>query len=169
MPAATTTADTTSQGTLTVLGRSIVYFSRPLDDPVGWTVPRAGSVLRETSSGVRDAWNLGDVQRLMGFSRFIPPSDWDAAAEGTGWEGRGEAVAVNVGYDALFRAAHDATLMRWVPDRTDCSTFVDCYLNPLSGKPETERRVLSSTTGNIAQRIAPIDLTSYGDIPFEGY
>lgn len=178
MPAATTTADTASTGTLKIYRRSLVSFARPLDDPTSWTMARPGSSIRQISSGLRDAWNFGDTQHLTGSARFIPPSDWDAydastgavVVQGTGWDGRGEEIATNVGFDALYRAASDATLMRWMGNRAVSPvSYVDCYLEPLSGAPVTERRVLSPSTGLIAMRTAPINLVSYGDLPFEGY
>lgn len=167
MPAATTTSDTASTGTVTVFSRSLVYFSRPIDDPTTYTMKRPGSTIKQIASGARDAWDLGDAQFLAAVIRFVPPSDWDDATKGTGWEGRGEDIGTNVGYDALFRAAGDATLMRFCPSQAAVSSYSDCYLEPLSGKPDTEQMVL--TTGLAAVRRIPLMLSSYGDVPFEGY
>ncbi|HKV74588.1 MAG TPA: hypothetical protein VJN95_08715 [Gemmatimonadales bacterium] len=140
--------------------RSAVIFDQQFDDALADELPRAGADWGQAPSGVEDAWLYGQDQVLSGTLRHIPPAD-SAGPHCSGWYGSGDDTMINVGVQAMLRAGRDKQSLRWVPDRTVCTTYQDSYLV----EPMTQRIGLEGN-GSPNRRI-PITLR--GSAVFAGY
>lgn len=103
-----------------------------------------GSEVIEAPSGVQDAWTVAPSATVSsGYTlraglRWIPEQATDSPIA-SGWDGAAEYIGVNQGFDAMLRAGQDKNLLRWVPDRSACSTYLDSYLMaPMEGGGQLE-------------------------------
>lgn len=104
--------------------------AQPLDSAVSYPVPREGSEWNQGPSGVRDAWIIGDDQRLTGDVRWIPTADV-ASPAATGWDGA-------AGWRAFLQWARGARVFRFFPDAA-LAAYVEAYLiDPMQGEPGLE-------------------------------
>ena len=96
--------------------------------------PRAGYEQVQNPSGVEDAWTVGTDYRLEADIRFVSRMPVDSPLTYSGWDGLNEIGGVNVGVGAMLRAGRDKQDLIYVPDRSDCSTFITSKLDqPLQG------------------------------------
>lgn len=167
-PAATTVSDATSEGTLTIMMRSVVTFGRPWEDIKAWGTPRRGSRQRTISTGIRDSWRLGKDYFLMGGARRLYPTEQAGNEAGSGWDGADSMSGVDCGIEAMREAGFDSQTIRFVPDRTAAATFYDCYLESATEAPDSDRWV-DSTSGLIALRQCAFVLRSQGDTAFRDF
>jgi hypothetical protein len=109
---------------------NIASFGQPLDSALAFPVPREGSEWGQADSGERDAWLIGDDERLRGVVRNIPTAD-TADPVATGWDGP-------TGWAAFLKWVRAMNVFRWFPDAAS-GAFQPCYLvEPLQGEPALE-------------------------------
>ncbi len=140
--------------------RSAVIFDQQFDDALADELPRAGAEWGQSPSGAEDAWLYGQDQTLSGTLRHVPPSDL-SSPNCSGWYGTADDTMINVGVQAMLRAGRDKQTLRWVPDRSVCTTYQDSYLV----EPLTQRVGLEGN-GSPNRRI-PISLR--GSTVYAGY
>ncbi len=124
---------TTPTGTTVWYVRNAVLLP-PLDQAVASDDPRAGYESVQNPSGVEDAWTVGTDHRIEADIRFVSKMPVDSPLTYSGWDGLNEISGVNVGLGAMLRAGRDKSDLIYVPDRSDCSTFITSKLDqPLQG------------------------------------
>lgn len=94
-----------------------ITFAVTLDRSITYPLRRAGSVRREFTSGVRDAWSMGTSQILEGTVRRIPIADTGGI---TGWDGA-------TSWRAALEWMQDDNIFKWYPD-AGAGTVYTCYL-----------------------------------------
>jgi len=110
-----------------------------LDDAVSWDEPRDGSFVAQSAGGVEDAWDAGTDEHLRGTVRWVPAAPRDTPISVSGWYGAAESPGINSSVKAMLRAGRDKNVLRWVPDRSVCTTYMDSYLvDPMKGAPDLE-------------------------------
>jgi hypothetical protein len=110
-----------------------------LDGAVSWSEPRDGSAQAQGASGTEDAWTIGTDEHLRATVRWVPDFDRASPASVSGWYGAADAPGINDGVKAMLTAGRDKGLLRFVPDRSVCTTYMDSYLvEPMRGSPDLE-------------------------------
>lgn len=119
-----------------------IFYSRPmvlldyLDNAVAYSVPREGSEQVQAPSGVEDAWTIGTDEMLRCMVRAVPADPRASPAIVSGWYGESESSGVNAGVKAMLKAGRDKQVMRFVPDRSSSTTYMDSYLvEPMGDAP----------------------------------
>jgi hypothetical protein len=117
---------------------NIALFDFP-DAAVSWPEPRDGSAQAQGASGTEDAWTIGTDEHWRGTIRWVPDTPRGTPAVVSGWYGQNEIPSVNCGVKAMLTAGRDKGLLRFVPDRSVCTTYMDSYLvEPMRGSPDLE-------------------------------
>jgi hypothetical protein len=130
-------ATATSTGTTSWYVRNVVLL-HPLDEVRAYREPRDGSETRQGPSGTEEAWTLGPDHVLAARMRHIPAAP-TSDGPASGWAGLNESTGINCGVEAMLAAGRDKQTLRFVPDRSACTTYVDGYLaEPMRGGPEYE-------------------------------
>lgn len=132
-----------------------------LDHPISGDVPREGSKWVQSASGVEDAWISGPDYTLSANVRWVPTAPQASPVLVSGWDGRNEATGVNCGVQAMLRAGRQKTTLRYVPDRSACTTYIDSYLQ----EPMTDLPTLEENRGPF--RTFPLKLRN-ASTPYEG-
>jgi hypothetical protein len=71
--------------------------------------------------------------------RWVPTIPRSTPAIVSGWYGENESTGVNCGVKAMLKAGRDKNSLRFVPDRSVCTTYMDSYLvDPMNGAPDLE-------------------------------
>lgn len=129
-----------------------------VDNVIAWDQPAAGYATARNSAGTEDAW-VTATDYMVGLDvRWVGQSPADVPIEVSGWEGLNEVPGINCGVGAMLRAGRDKEDLLWVPDRSDCSSYITSKLaEPLQGPPSLEqdgrrrqRIVLRNTTTEFA-------------------
>lgn len=153
-------ATAANTGSTYVENRNIVLLDY-LDTPIADETPREGSEWVQSYSGVEDAWFNGPDYRLSAKARWIPTTPQSSPVIVSGWDGRNEATGVNCGVAAMLRAGRQKATLRFVPDRSACTTYIDSYLvDPLKDPPTLE-------ANNGPYRTFPLVLRN-ASTPYEG-
>lgn len=123
-PAGDTSAST---GSATFYWQSAVLLDFP-DQPVAWAENREGSARARAPSGAYDSWITGTDYRFRALCPWIPSAPRSAPAIVSGWSGLAPIPGVDCGVAAMLAAGRNATSLRWVPDRSVCTTYIDSEL-----------------------------------------
>lgn len=101
-----------------------------LDDNAAYSTYREGSEFTQATSGIRDAWIIGNDYILEGTIRWIPAANKTNPVQ-TGWDG-------STGVRAFLEWARQMNEIRFYPDK-DSGTYITSYLmEPLDGKATVE-------------------------------
>lgn len=107
-----------------------------LDTAVAYDQPREGSEQVQSPSGVEDAWTVGTDEMLKCNVKAVPADPRSTPAIVSGWYGTNESTGVNCGVKAMLKQGRDKQVLRFVPDRSVCTTYMDSYLvEPMSEAP----------------------------------
>jgi hypothetical protein len=123
-----------TQGGVTATGTCTFYVRNTilpdlLGAPKGFSRPAHGYEVVTAPSGVRDAWKIkASDEVLQGRVAWVPTSPRSFPQIVSGWDGQNESVGVNCGVKAMLEAGWDMNLLRYVPDRSACTTYTDAYL-----------------------------------------
>lgn len=146
---------------------SSLWYVRPmalvdyLIDPVSGARPRIGYEALETPGGARDAWSYGDEEFLQGRVPYIPDYPRDFPVSVSGWYGQAESAGVNSSVKAMLSAGWRMDTVRFVPDRSVCTTYVDSYLT----QPKQDFQPTREKSGD---RTFQLELTSPSTV-FTGF
>lgn len=131
-----------------------IDIGQPLDNAVTYSEPRENSEFTKTPSGVEDSWVTGDDEFLAGDIRYIPTADATSPNAASGWDAAD-------GWHAFLKWARKKNVFRFVPDKTDTGTYIECYLvEPMRGEPAREPN---------GERRLRLVIRSTDDSPFTGY
>ncbi|HKB54588.1 MAG TPA: hypothetical protein VKD22_11355, partial [Ramlibacter sp.] len=125
----------------------------PLDNPVAYATPRAGSEWARTGN-TEDAWLLGTDYWLEGEARWIPTTDTTVPVSATGWDGTS-------GWQAFLAWCWDGNAPHWYPDAT-ATTYMSVHVvEPRGQAPSIEQ--------SDGTRRAHLKLRSADGSAFTGY
>jgi len=99
-----------------------------LGSPLVFRRPRDGYEALVAPSGVEDAASYGDEYPLIARTSWVPTTARSFPQIVSGWDGQNESVGVNCSVSAMLSAGWNKNTLRFAPDRSACTTYVDGYL-----------------------------------------
>lgn len=132
-----------------------------LGAPKSFSRPAMGYEAVTAPSSIRDAWKVkAPDEVLRGRASWIPTIARSFPQSVSGWDGVNEATGINTGVKAMLEAGWDMNVLRVATDRSQCTTYNDCYLTQPTEDWEPELE------GN-ADRAVQVELVS--QTPFTGF